>query len=146
MTDSSVARRLRLREPAYWNRLLEEMPLTGRIARGTNASGLIVARACGSQRLDIAAGTDWIAAGDAASRFDPLSSQGIVKALRCGVFASYAIGDQLRDGDGRGLLRYQHFIHSEFEAYLRTRDKVYGDEQRWPQSEFWSARSTMSAG
>jgi flavin-dependent dehydrogenase len=146
MTDSSVARRLRLREPACWNRLLQEMPLTGRIARDANASGPIVARACGSQRLDISAGTDWIAAGDAASRFDPLSSQGIVKALRCGVFASYAIGDQLRDGDGRGLRRYQHFIDSEFEAYLRTRDKVYGDEQRWPQSEFWSARSPVSVG
>jgi 2-polyprenyl-6-methoxyphenol hydroxylase-like FAD-dependent oxidoreductase len=140
MTDSAVARRLRLRDAACWTRLLDEMPLVGRIARAANACGPIVARACGSQRLDGAAGADWIAAGDAASRFDPLSSQGITKALRSGVFASYAIGDRLTGGDSRGIRRYERFIRSEFEGYLRTRTQVYRDEQRWPQSEFWSTR------
>jgi flavin-dependent dehydrogenase len=140
MTDSAVARRLRLRDAASWTRQLEAMPFVGRIACAAHDSAPIVARACGSQRLDAAAGADWIAAGDAASRFDPLSSQGITKALRCGVFASYAIADHL-GGDTRGLRRYQRFIRSEFDAYLRTRAKVYGDERRWPQSEFWRARS-----
>lgn len=141
MTDSAVARRLRLRDAACWTRKLEAMPLVGRIARAARASGPIVARACGSQRLDVAVGTDWIAAGDAASRFDPLSSQGITKALRSGVFASYAIADHLGSGDIRGLRRYERFIQSEFDVYLRTRADVYRDERRWPQSEFWSARS-----
>jgi 2-polyprenyl-6-methoxyphenol hydroxylase-like FAD-dependent oxidoreductase len=138
MTDSNVARRLQLRDEASWTRLLETMPVTGSIAR--HASGPIVARACGSQRLETAAGADWIAAGDAASRFDPLSSSGITKALRSGVFASYAIGDQLANGDNRGLRRYDRFIHSEFLHYLRTRTEIYRDEQRWPQNEFWSER------
>jgi flavin-dependent dehydrogenase len=100
-------------------------------------------RACDSQRLEPAAGADWIAAGDAASRFDPLSSQGITKALRSGVFASYAIGDQLAAGDNRGLRRYDRFIHSEFLHYLRTRKEVYRGEQRWPQNEFWSERCSV---
>jgi flavin-dependent dehydrogenase len=138
MTDSNVARRLRLRDEASWTRLLETMPVTGPIARC--ASGRIVARACGSHRLENAAGADWIAAGDAASRFDPLSSQGITKALRSGVFASYAIGDQLAACDNRGLRRYDRFIHSEFLHYLRTRTEIYRDEQRWPQNQFWSER------
>jgi flavin-dependent dehydrogenase len=140
MTDGAVARRLRLRDAACWTRLLQEMPLVGGIAEGAKASGPIVARACGSQRLEVAAGADWIAAGDAASRFDPLSSQGITKALRSGVFASYAIGDWLLAGETRGLRRYDRFIRSEFDGYLRTRAQVYGHEQRWPQSEFWSTR------
>jgi 2-polyprenyl-6-methoxyphenol hydroxylase-like FAD-dependent oxidoreductase len=137
MTDSAVARRLRLSDRASWGRLLEAMPLVGRVARRANACGPPIARPCGSRRLDPAAGADWIAAGDAASRFDPLSSQGIIKALRSGIFASYAIGDRLTGGDSRGLRRYQRFIRSEFDHYLRTRAQVYRDERRWPQSEFW---------
>jgi flavin-dependent dehydrogenase len=140
MTDSGVARRLHLHDAAAWTRLLEAMPLAGRIAG--RADGPIVARACGSQRLEPAAGSGWIAAGDAASRFDPLSSQGITKALRSGVFASYAIGDLLTNGDTRGMRRYEHFIRAEFDAYLRTRNAIYADEQRWPDSNFWSARSS----
>jgi flavin-dependent dehydrogenase len=116
------------------------MPLVGGIAREARPCGPIAARACGSQRLDVAAGADWIAAGDAASRFDPLSSQGITKALRSGVFASYAVADLLTRGDSRGIRRYQRFIRSEFDSYLRTRAQVYAQEQRWPQSEFWSSR------
>jgi 2-polyprenyl-6-methoxyphenol hydroxylase-like FAD-dependent oxidoreductase len=142
MTDSAVAHRLRLRDAASWTRLLKAMPLIGRIA--VHANGPIVARACGSQRLESAAGADWIAAGDAASRFDPLSSQGITKALRSGVFASYAIGDRLAHGDTRGLRRYENFIRSEFDSYLRTRIAIYRDEQRWPHSGFWNARSSSS--
>ena len=44
--------------------------------------------------------------GDAASCFDPVSGQGIFKALRSGVFASYAVGDfRLRADDaGREAL------------------------------------------
>jgi len=140
MTESAVARRLGLRDDACWTRLLHEMSVVGGIARGAAACGPIVARACGSQRLDVAAGADWLAAGDAASRFDPLSSQGITKALRSGVFAAYAIGDRLVGGDARGLRRYERFIRSEFDGYLRTRARVYGEERRWPRSEFWSAR------
>ena len=138
MTDGATARRLRLRDAAFWMRLLEAMPLVGGIAREAKPCGDITARACGSQRLDVAAGDDWLAAGDAASRFDPLSSQGITKALRSGVFASYAIADRLTGGDMRGIRRYDRFIRSEFDSYLRTRAEVYRHEQRWPQSEFWN--------
>lgn len=132
MTEASIARRLRLHEEASWTRLLSATRVIAPLAGA--ASGPIVARACGSQRLDPAAGPGWIAAGDAASRFDPLSSVGITKALRSGVFASYALGDPA------GIRRYEHFIRTEFDAYLATRAKVYADEQRW-QNEFWKGRA-----
>ena len=143
MTDGTVARRLRLRDATCWTQLLGEMPLVGRVVRAAKMSGPIVARACGSQRLDVVAGADWISVGDAASRFDPLSSQGITKALRSGVFASYAIGDRLTRGDSQGIRRYGRFIRAEFDAYLRTRAQMYRDEQRWPQSEFWRSRFSL---
>lgn len=41
-----------------------------------------------SSRLDRAAGEDWLAVGDAASAWDPLSSQGVYRALVTGLEAS----------------------------------------------------------
>ena len=37
-----------------------------------------------------------LSVGDAAACFDPIASSGIVKALRAGIFASYAITDYLQ--------------------------------------------------
>jgi flavin-dependent dehydrogenase len=85
-----------------------------------------------------------LAVGDAASRFDPLSSQGIVKALRSGIFASYAIGDWLVRKDEAGLRRYQHYVMAESSSYQQTRVKYYAREQRWPSSEFWRRRHAES--
>jgi flavin-dependent dehydrogenase len=57
------------------------------------------------------AGDSWLAVGDAASTFDPLSSQGIVKVLRSGVCASYAIADPLTGGIDPGLAGYRRNVH-----------------------------------
>ncbi|PPC90352.1 MAG: hypothetical protein CTY34_08090 [Methylobacter sp.] len=86
-----------------------------------------------------------LAVGDAASSFDPLSSQGIIKALRSGIFASYALADYLVKGDGgQGLTRYAALIHREFNAYLNTLRNYYLLEQRWPDSPFWQRRHTIN--
>jgi 2-polyprenyl-6-methoxyphenol hydroxylase-like FAD-dependent oxidoreductase len=55
--------------------------------------------------------------GDAAMCYDPVSGQGIIKALRSGIFAAYAIGDFLSNGDVRGLSRYCLMLNREFVAY-----------------------------
>lgn len=102
--------------------------------------GEVIVRPAESRRLDPAAGDDWLAVGDAASRFDPLSSQGILKALRSGVFASYAVADRLLRNDDSGLHRYRAFIRGEFESYLEVRGKVYAEEGRWKGKEFWDRR------
>lgn len=82
-----------------------------------------------------------IAVGDAISSFDPLSSQGILKALRSGIFASYAIADWLRQSDdGRGYARYAALMRHEFAAYRETLRNYYRLEQRWPDAPFWRRR------
>ena len=141
MTDADFARRMRLEEPEHWMRALDAMPLTRMLMRHARASGPIVIRPSHSRRLEPAAGENWIAVGDAASTFDPLSSQGIVKALRSGIFASYAIGDTLTRNDDTGLRRYRSFIRDEFESYLTTRAKFYAEERRWAEREFWKKRA-----
>jgi flavin-dependent dehydrogenase len=140
MTDADLARRMRLSETEQWNRMLAAMPHVGALLRGSRPYGPIVIRSTESRRLDPAAGDHWLAVGDSASRFDPLSSQGIVKALRSGIFASYAISDLLTRDDDAGLRRYRRYVLEEFKSYTEVRAKYYREEQRWPTSEFWRRR------
>src|SRR5437763_2743035 len=96
-------------------------------------------RAASSQRLERMTGDGWLAVGDAATTFDPLSSQGIFKGLRSGIIASYAIGDYFK-GSTSSLEKYEAIMASEFEAYLETRSAYYGQEQRFADSPFWQRR------
>jgi 2-polyprenyl-6-methoxyphenol hydroxylase-like FAD-dependent oxidoreductase len=78
--------------------------------------------------------------GDAGSRYDPVSGQGIVKALRGGIFASYAIADWLQRADDRGLHRYRLMLQREFAHYQDTLKAYYAQEQRWTRNPFWRRR------
>ncbi|HEX9983238.1 MAG TPA: tryptophan 7-halogenase [Thermoanaerobaculia bacterium] len=138
MTDGDLARGLRLAEEASWSALLSGTTHVAPLVRGKGSE--LVVRSADSRRLDVAAGDGWVAVGDAASRFDPLSSQGIIKALRSGVFASYAVGDLLVRGDESGVRRYRGFVEQEFASYLTVRTKFYREETRWPEREFWRRR------
>ncbi|HET9710359.1 MAG TPA: NAD(P)/FAD-dependent oxidoreductase [Pyrinomonadaceae bacterium] len=140
VTDADLAQRIKLNEPDVWQ---EQLATTSTVAKITNTRkpcSTITVRSTNSRLLDPLVGESWLAVGDAASRFDPLSSQGIVKALRSGIFASYAIGDLLMNGDDAGLRRYQRYVTEEFKSYTQTRLKYYRQEQRWPNSEFWRRR------
>ncbi|NEP30200.1 MULTISPECIES: FAD-dependent oxidoreductase [Moorena] len=92
-----------------------------------------------SFRLDQTTGDGWLAVGDAASAFDPISSQGIYKALWDGLKAAKAITSYLH-GDSRGLEEYESLITSRFNNYLTQRNYFYKMERRWPASPFWQRR------
>jgi hypothetical protein len=92
-----------------------------------------------SQRLARITGAAWLAVGDAATTFDPLSSQGICKGLRTGIMAAYAIGDYFK-GSSAGLEKYEAIVAREFEEYLRVRADYYGRERRWCDAPFWHRR------
>lgn len=85
-------------------------------------------------------GDGWVAAGDAASSYDPLSGQGIFKALRQGAAAARAA---MRD---RGAVQqYAKTVRDEFDAYVRRRRLYYAGEGRWTMSGFWGRRLQGSA-
>jgi flavin-dependent dehydrogenase len=146
MTDADLDCANALRDAASWTRAALTMPVIGSIVARASRPGPVVRRAAGSRILDPVAGDGWIAIGDAASRVDPLSSQGITRAMRGAIFASYAIGDLLTRDDESGLHRYQTFVRAEFDAYLQTRATFYAREQRWPVAEFWRRRAGPSSG
>lgn len=92
-----------------------------------------------SSMLDRAAGESWLAVGDAASTIDPLSSQGIQRALWSGLGAAKAIAGHL-GGSARALSDYADRVGRSFESYLKARRQFYLMEGRWPGSTFWVRR------
>jgi flavin-dependent dehydrogenase len=140
MTDSDIGRELGVAEVGGWDALLAAAPRVREAVAGAAPDGGIVVRAARSRRLDPTAGDDWLAVGDAACTFDPLSSQGVLKALRSGIFAAYAAGDLLANGDASGMERYRRFVAGEFAGYLEIRARYYAEEQRWPERPFWRRR------
>ncbi|HBL30865.1 MAG TPA: hypothetical protein DD490_28855 [Acidobacteria bacterium] len=143
LTDADLARPMELGDPAGWDRQLAATESIRRRLQGARPTTPVLVRATPSRRLDpVTEGGEggWLAVGDAASLFDPLSSQGILKGLRSGIFASYAVGDLLAKGDPAGLTRYARSVEGEFESYSRVRARYYAEEQRWPESAFWRRR------
>jgi len=90
-------------------------------------------RSAASSILDRIVGEDWVAVGDAASTWDPLSAAGIHKALRNGIDAANAIANGT-------LASYERSVRASFDDYLATRDRYYSLVRRWPHSLFWQRR------
>lgn len=93
----------------------------------------------GSARLDRFVGDGWIAAGDAALSFDPLSSQGILTALYTGMRAGQALHAHL-GGDAEALEAYADRLEQIHRAYAENRTVFYGYEARWADHPFWLRR------
>ena len=91
--------------------------------------------------LDEVRGEDWLAVGDAASAFDPISSQGIHKALSDGLTAGGVIAAEIEPGLAQGeAVDYRAAVTARFEEYVRQRGYLYGLEERWPDAPFWRGR------
>jgi len=85
--------------------------------------------------------SSWLAVGDAAYGFDPISSYGIVSALEGGYYAGHCIADVL-SGSSEVLAVYDAIISQAFHLYRKMHLQQYQLEQRWSTSPFWERRST----
>lgn len=81
----------------------------------------------------------FLAVGDAALAWDPLSSQGILKGIGSGLAAAAALDAELRGRSG-ALEEYRAQLRRELDRYLELRAGYYRLEARWPGSPFWQAR------
>lgn len=92
-----------------------------------------------SSILEPPAGPRWIAVGDAACSFDPLSSKGISQALYTGQAGARALL-AAEAGDPDAVVRYAGRLRQIFSVYLDQLRLHYGWERRWPASPFWARR------
>lgn len=120
--------------PNTFNLLAQMEPADSKI-KGFNAQSFC---------LDKVSGKDWLAIGDAATTYDPITSQGITKATIQGARAAELIAPYL-DGTKEAMVQYQKEVKDQFEYYLSSRNYFYNLEQRWPQSPFWKALHSTTA-
>jgi flavin-dependent dehydrogenase len=129
------------RAETFWRMSLAEARHVAPMVRGCRLGFAI--RAANSYALEPAAGTTgeagWLAVGDAAMAIDPLSSMGILQALRSGREAAETI-DRHLSGDARALPGYADGVARGFTSYLADRDAVYAGERRFSDSTFWRRR------
>lgn len=97
-----------------------------------------------SSHLDRAAGSQedtggWLAVGDAALAFDPLSSKGISNALYTGLRAAQAILDSDL-GDAEAVGGYAQHLLDIHRVYREQLGAFHAMETRWPSSAFWARR------
>lgn len=81
-------------------------------------------------------GDRWLAVGDAAQAFDPITSQGIFHAMYSGIRGAEAI-DGKRRGDQQVFQRYEENIRRIFETNQRQRKMHYTQELRWTDHPYW---------
>ncbi len=132
--------------PAGWWEWLGRSDLVGRLVaqHGYGIPSKVSILAAGSSVLTQPVGNGWIAAGDAAAAYDPLSSHGIGSALAGGQRAARAVAATL-GGDKRAFPAYRERLLAGYARYLCTRHAYYWDERRWPGTPFWSRRHGNAA-
>jgi len=95
-----------------------------------------------SSRLEPCSGDGWVAVGDAAQSYDPLSGQGLFHALFTGEAAATALC-RARSGETAALADYAALSRSLWDRFISHRRATYALERRWLQSPFWSRRQTI---
>ncbi|EDM76104.1 hypothetical protein PPSIR1_31253 [Plesiocystis pacifica SIR-1] len=144
MSDGDLFDTRSARTAGGWRALLDAAPETRArlrpwLERALEPSATI-ARA-GSAYTSPPAGPGWLAIGDAAVAFDPLSSHGIGSAMTTGYYGACAAAEVLSGGADTGALAtYADLVASLFDDYLDLLHQHYRREQRWPTSPFWARR------
>jgi len=139
MTDADIIRAGHLHEREAWlKRLRETRGTLQRVVDADVVHGPVAAPAH-SQILDPVFGDDWVAAGESAVGFDPLSSMGIGYAIASGIQAARVASSAL-GGNGDHARAYASDVAQHYQAYLARRKAYYLIEKRWPESPFWARR------
>jgi flavin-dependent dehydrogenase len=134
MTDSDLWKR------AKWADLVKSAPLTAQRAGDIIVPPPMEIVSAGSLMRQPVVGDDWLAIGDAALAFDPLSGQGVLKSMETGTSAADAIARYF-DGDGTSLAMYQNWVQEVYQEHLAVRSQFYQSVRRWPASQFWTRRA-----
>jgi flavin-dependent dehydrogenase len=89
--------------------------------------------------LERVCGPGWMAVGDAAVSYDPLSSRGICKALESASQSAEAASRWLRERIDV-FAEYSGWIKADIERYRQDYLHYYQQVTRWPDSRFWKRR------
>lgn len=131
---------------AWWCRLRQTEATRERVeANGYRSHCGIRVLPAESSRLDRIDGDGWLALGDAAVAYDPLSSYGVASAMGSGFYAGHAIADLLA-GREEARLAYLDVMQRACDACWDLQREHYARERRWPDAPFWRRRHDPDYG
>jgi flavin-dependent dehydrogenase len=142
MTDADSLPGGRERLMEFWTKQLVMTSHVKEIASPPDATE-VSAWPAESAALDQTHGLGWLAVGDAACSFDPLSSMGIRHALESATWAASAVDEVLR-GKLNALHQYGSKIDGRIRDFERLKLAYYGAERRWKHKRFWARRHVVS--
>lgn len=108
--------------------------------------GMVRIFAAGPTLVERVAGSSWLLVGDAASTVDPISSQGIQKAITSALAASVVVQTILsRPNQAAPAIEfYQDREETTYRFHLDSLDRLYNRETRWIDQPFWRRRASRA--
>jgi flavin-dependent dehydrogenase len=135
-TDARMAARLHA-DPGAWTQALARTAHVARMLSPSRFEQPACALDARGARLAQVRGAGWIACGDAAMCFDPISGQGIFSALHGGFACGTAVIGAL-NREARKLDEYASQMNDVWNIYRARLRAIYRNERRWPAAGFWS--------
>ena len=148
-SDADLISQLRLNQGKYWWQWLQQsQQLKKRLVGAKALSQHPWLRNAASQFTQAPPLANYLAVGDAACAFDPISSMGLGFAVSSACQAARLVQQSLyqsqavADADEALRQPYRQDLQSQFVAYQRLRQRMYQQERRWTQAPFWQRRQT----
>lgn len=139
VTDPQLVKLSATTRKTFWADMLVDAPYTQkRIGACEHALRVVSAE---SARLDSMSGDGWLAIGDAAMSFDPLSSHGLCSAIEQAIEAADLLsvhGHTAISGE------FEARRNDLFEKYRAQRLNFYQNVQRFSGYEFWQNRTLQA--
>lgn len=148
--DADLISQLRLNQGKHWWQWLQQsQQLKKRLLGAKPLTAHPWLRNAASQYTQPPTLSHYLAVGDAACAFDPISSMGLGFAVSSACQAARLVQLSLTEsltGPGTEALcqSYQQDLQTQFVAYQRLRQQMYQQERRWSGAPFWQRRQTMS--
>jgi flavin-dependent dehydrogenase len=138
-TDADLVSKNELKTTASFLELAKENPvILSLLMEHENAIAFKGSVAANSTKLEQVAGQQWVALGDAALSFDPLSSQGMYNAMA----GAMQLQTLLLQYGFTETLQKMHTEQTEhiWNHYLKHKSIFYQAENRWKTAAFWERR------
>jgi flavin-dependent dehydrogenase len=135
-TDSQLVARQGALSVQGWFRLADSAPHTSQRIKSSQLQEPLRVVSASSSLATPMATPDWLAVGDAACAFDPLSGQGLYHALLTAIHAAHLIATS----PDCSVVQFQAYaceVTERFQRYLQIRNHYYQMEGRWPTEPFW---------
>jgi len=141
MTDTDLMPTGSAARQDFWRDRLEASIATSeRLGRQTKPNIFQISDAA-TQTLSKPCGKNWIAVGDAAMAFDPISSAGMTKALSDGVQVAEAVTQHF-GGSPFNSQSYEENCNRRFQDYKEISRSTYAKVTQFPNSKFWKRRQS----